>query len=286
MELKAYFPEVKRSYFPIFDSDWISIQDGEEYLHFPISSLTKRELILLEVLAHKNSPAEKHRSAWHAYLVDGKGDVPEELSAYQFIYFNHQEQLSQEFNDVLSSIIGTVIGTVIDHIAISQTRTAFLIDNQTKTDNFATLIDILPTLENDFGQAFRVFIGNEWPKDSLAPISAYFKEENNLFSSYLADKRSHQVVSFPELMLWSLIAVIPLKTVEAHFNHCLIQNKDMSDMVVAMWHSQGNLVQSAQKLYIHRNSLQYKLDKLKVQSGLNLKNLDDLAFAYLFIEKK
>ncbi|MFD3021264.1 helix-turn-helix domain-containing protein, partial [Streptococcus agalactiae] len=34
-------------------------------------------------------------------------------------------------------------------------------------------------------------------------------------------------------------------------------------------------------LFIHRNSLQYKLDKFTQSSGLNLKILDDLAYAYL-----
>ncbi|MEW6856032.1 helix-turn-helix domain-containing protein [Streptococcus iniae] len=43
------------------------------------------------------------------------------------------------------------------------------------------------------------------------------------------------------------------------------------------------MVQTAQRLFIHRNSLQYKLDKLLAQSGLNLKNLDDLAFVHLFL---
>ncbi|MDV6872815.1 PucR family transcriptional regulator, partial [Pseudomonas aeruginosa] len=47
----------------------------------------------------------------------------------------------------------------------------------------------------------------------------------------------------------------------------------------------GNLVQTAQRLYIHRNSLQYKLDKFAQQSGLHLKQLDDLAFAHLFLLK-
>ncbi|MDY5974851.1 helix-turn-helix domain-containing protein, partial [Streptococcus hyovaginalis] len=35
--------------------------------------------------------------------------------------------------------------------------------------------------------------------------------------------------------------------------------------------------------FIHRNSLQYRLDKFYQATGLNLKVLDDLALAYLII---
>lgn len=61
--------------------------------------------------------------------------------------------------------------------------------------------------------------------------------------------------------------------------------KETRELVEALWDSHGNLVQTAQSLYIHRNSLQYKLDKVYRQTGLQLKQLDDLAFAYLFLQK-
>lgn len=281
MDLKKYFPEIEKGQFPKSDSEWISIQDGEDYLHFPKHSLSDREKILLEELGVETSQAEKSKSAWHNYLVDGKGHIPEELTAFQFIYIEHAESLEQELIEILSSILGDVKG----QIAISQKRTAFMMSADSNQDYFIILTDILPTLESDFGQAFRVFIGNQWSQDNSVSLPSYFEEENVLFSSYLHKKGDKQVVQFSELMLWSLLSNNFPKAIENYFNHCLIQNKDMSDMVVAMWQSQGNLVQSAQKLYIHRNSLQYKLDKLKVQSGLNLKKLDDLAFAYLYLEK-
>ena len=36
----------------------------------------------------------------------------------------------------------------------------------------------------------------------------------------------------------------------------------------------------AQQLYLHRNSLQYKIDKWEELTGLQLKNLTDLALCY------
>ena len=70
--------------------------------------------------------------------------------------------------------------------------------------------------------------------------------------------------------------------------HKILQSIDDSKdihrvIIVAMWQEQGNLAKTAQSLYIHRNSLQYKLEKFRLLSGLNLKNLDSLAFCYLLI---
>ncbi|MEE1325633.1 MAG: helix-turn-helix domain-containing protein, partial [Streptococcus sp.] len=60
-------------------------------------------------------------------------------------------------------------------------------------------------------------------------------------------------------------------------------SKDIRPIIMTMWQEQGNLAKTAQNLYIHRNSLHYKIEKFRLLSGLNLKNLNDLAFSYLLI---
>ena len=40
------------------------------------------------------------------------------------------------------------------------------------------------------------------------------------------------------------------------------------------------ITKAAQQLYLHRNSLQYKIDKWEELTGLQLKNLTDLALCY------
>ena len=40
---------------------------------------------------------------------------------------------------------------------------------------------------------------------------------------------------------------------------------------------------AAKKLYVHRNTLQYQVEKFEKSSGLNLKNMDDLVLCYLVV---
>ena len=61
----------------------------------------------------------------------------------------------------------------------------------------------------------------------------------------------------------------------------LIESQDqLQDIIVALWDNGAVVTKAAQQLYLHRNSLQYKIDKWEELTGLQLKNLTDLALCY------
>ncbi|TYL20027.1 PucR family transcriptional regulator, partial [Streptococcus pyogenes] len=49
MELKDYFPEMQVGPHPLGDKEWVSIKEGDQYVHFPKSCLSEKERLLLEV---------------------------------------------------------------------------------------------------------------------------------------------------------------------------------------------------------------------------------------------
>ena len=53
-----------------------------------------------------------------------------------------------------------------------------------------------------------------------------------------------------------------------------------------LFEHQGNLSQAADELYIHRNTLTYRLSKYTKETGLNLQHLTDLIVSYLALEHK
>ncbi|MGT2933557.1 helix-turn-helix domain-containing protein [Streptococcus catagoni] len=282
MELENYFPEMQASPFPMSDEEWITVEKDETCLHFPKDKLSQRELALLDLIAVDTNHHRKLSSIWYSYLVDKKGPSPEGLESCQFIYINHQSPLAADFIQILSS----VLPHVVELVPLSQKRTVILTDISLQKDSFSILQGLLPTLESDFGMPLAFFVGNEWQNLPLSTLRECFEEENTLFSAYFVQKGKNKMMRFSELMLWSLLNNLSLPAISMQFNHYMLQNPDLTDVITSMWNSHGNLVQAAQKLYIHRNSLQYKLDKLRAQTGLNLKNLDDLAFAYLFLLKQ
>ena len=46
---------------------------------------------------------------------------------------------------------------------------------------------------------------------------------------------------------------------------------------------EGNISSTAKELFMHRNTLQYRIDKFYDQTNLSLKNMDDLVLAYLLV---
>ncbi|KZU57781.1 helix-turn-helix domain-containing protein [Lactiplantibacillus plantarum] len=58
-------------------------------------------------------------------------------------------------------------------------------------------------------------------------------------------------------------------------------DSDNKQLIRALYHTQGNVRQAASKLFLHRNTLLYRIEKFERCNGLNLKNMDDLVYCYL-----
>ncbi|MGT2888332.1 helix-turn-helix domain-containing protein [Streptococcus didelphis] len=281
MTLKDLFPDMQVGSFPLPDQDWISIEEEGHYLHFPKDSLSEREQLLLALGRGQQVSLGQLRSPWYHYLLEHEGQPPESFENCQLIYLNHHLPLSLELIDLLRGMIGQVEAV----LPISQTRTALLCPQESSSDLLQLLGDLLPTIESDFGLALTIFMGNSWHKVAASSLRDCFEEENRLLTAYLSQKSAGHLLTFSEVILWGLLTGQSLPSVMAYFNQRIKESSEVAELVKAMWQSHANLVQTAQKLFIHRNSLQYKLDKLSHQTGLNLKHLDDLAFAYLLTQK-
>lgn len=282
MNVNELFPEMIEGQVPDHLGEWISIEKSETLLNFPLGSLSQREKALLELFINQGDTDIQSSSSWQQFLCHQKGSMPENSGDLQAVFIRHHEALPDE----LLVLIKELLPNTLDLFQLEEKMSVMILNLNLKEDYVARLTDIVPTLESDFGLSLSVFIGNAWYKMSTSQFRDCFSEERELFSAYIRHNASKKFVSFSEAMLWALVKNLSLPTI---FNYChqqLVQHSEFSDIVIKMWESQGNLVQTAQKLYIHRNSLQYKLDKILHTTGLNLKNLDDLTFAYLYLISK
>ena len=85
------------------------------------------------------------------------------------------------------------------------------------------------------------------------------------------------------MLLLAYAHQLDLPAIKHKMLQAIDDSKDIRPIIMTMWQEQGNLSKTEQNLYIHRNSLHYKIEKFRLFSGLNLKNLNDLAFSYLLI---
>ena len=279
MNLRDLFPEAVVNQMEEMAQGWLSQPLEDQFIHFPLETLSQREQALLNLQESQPALQSSDQDVWHQFLVQKKGGLPTKLERVQLLYLEHGIPLSSDLLDLFYGLLPHLTALVELHA----TRTVLVLDQTIPFEVEALIQDILPAVESDFGTKLTIFFGNSWTKLQAEELRQVFDSEYQLFSDFVPLKGSEQTISFAKMALWARSGQRNLGAIPEKIRHYIDESKDMADIIEAMWASQTNLVQTAQKLFMHRNSLQYKLDKFHSLSGLNLKNLDDLAFCHLLI---
>ena len=279
MNLRELFPEAVVNQETGQGPEWLTLPLDGQFIHFPLETLSQREQALLNLQESQPALQSSDQDVWHQFLVQKKGGLPTKLERVQLLYLEHGIPLSSDLLDLFYGLLPHLTALVELHA----TRTVLVLDQTIPFEVEALIQDILPAVESDFGTKLTIFFGNSWTKLQAEELRQVFDSEYQLFSDFVPLKGSEQTISFAKMALWARSGQRNLGAIPEKIRHYIDESKDMVDIIEAMWASQTNLVQTAQKLFMHRNSLQYKLDKFHSLSGLNLKNLDDLAFCHLLI---
>lgn len=276
MNWQDYFSSAQKSQQPSLEAGVQNIPLETGWLQVPKADLTERELFLLDLLS-QNLPSENQASdPWLNFLMGKDSQIPESYQSYQFLYLEHSQAFTEDLLNLLDQLLLGRVAT----LSLGQHRTALLLTQEQDNDVTSLLQELLVTIESDFGLSLSLFLGNSWTRLDSASLRQLFQAENALFSDYLQGHSSEKMQSFAKILLWALSNGLEVGVFKETLNYYLTLQNDVPDIVAALWESHGNQVQAAQKLYLHRNSLQYKLDKFQTLSGLNLKKLDDLALCY------
>ena len=279
MNLRDLFPEAVVNQETGQGPEWLTLPLDGQFIHFPLETLSQREQALLNLQESQPALQSSVQDVWHQFLVQKKGGLPTKLEGVQLLYLEHGFPLSSDLLDLFYGLLPHLTALVELHA----TRTLLVLDQTIPFEVEALIQDILPAVESDFGTKLTIFFGNSWTKLQAEELRQVFDSEYQLFSDFVPLKGSEQTISFAKMALWARSGQLNLGVIPEKIRHYIDESKDMVDIIEAMWTSQTNLVQTAQKLFMHRNSLQYKLDKFHSLSGLNLKNLDDLAFCHLLM---
>ena len=136
-------------------------------------------------------------------------------------------------------------------------------------------------------------------KNFIIGIGEVFKKLDKLYSSYQGAKRALEVgdtVYAQEQKVFYLnrlgydyfLPLIPEEAVDYYlhnlFNNNLVHlfsESELGDIIEALVNNDLNISQTAQELYMHRNTLLYKLERVEEKTGINPKEAQGL-FMLLF----
>ncbi|HEM4568623.1 TPA: helix-turn-helix domain-containing protein [Streptococcus suis] len=272
-ELVSWFPQAKLS--QVEGECSLQLGDGS-YLDLSDADLTDREGYLLSLLSHPRKQVQS--SPWQSYLHD-QGRLPQTVEAIQFIHIHLWSQKEAQL-DAWQAMMTDLLPSQLAQVQLTPQDYLIVLEQGTWMDNQTVLQDTLSALEFDFGLRLTLLVGQVWPKQVADHWPRLYQAEAQLFAHWRARYQQSAVLSFSQLFLWGQgRAGLELSLIKASMLE-LINQQDMQAIILALWAEGAVVTKAAQVLYIHRNTLQYRLEKWQDLTGLQLKDLTDLSFCY------
>ncbi|HFI0029208.1 TPA: helix-turn-helix domain-containing protein [Streptococcus suis] len=272
-EVEGWFPQAKLSQEAGENS--LALGDGR-YLNLADADLTDRERYLLSLLSHPQE--QKPFSPWQSYL-QGQGTLPQAVEAIQFIHVHLWSQKEAQL-DAWQAMMTDLLPSQLAQVQLTPQDYLIVLEQGIWMDHQTVLQDTLSALEFDFGLRLTLFVGQVWPKHVADHWHRLYQAEAQLFAHWRVRYQQSAVLSFSQLFLWGQgRAGLELSLIKASMLE-LIDQQDMQAIILALWAEGAVVTKAAQVLYIHRNTLQYRLEKWQDMTGLQLKDLTDLSFCY------
>jgi len=273
-QLQLIYPQATVNPVPINGPHIVCIAlAAGKYLCIDTTELGRRELSLLELLTQSKTP-QTADDVWSTYLTGDSAVAPhttaKQLQLLHFqVRFTDDSQHHVQWLDALADLFNGVI-----HRAFTTENDGYLLLSEpisplTQPD----LTGLLDLLDNDFYTSTHLLIGS-WHTDATTLPATYTFEEK----LFLQDHK--QAVSTVSGCLLPYLAQAHRSELDV-LNNDLLMDPDNQQLITALYQTQGNVRQAAAHLFLHRNTLLYRIDKFERCSGFNLKEMADLVYCYL-----
>lgn len=239
--------------------------------------LTERERFLLSLF--QEPTVAKVSTPWLDYLMGMREQMPLELSRLQFLHVRLWKMVERSTIQDWLDMMHQLLPHQVAFFQLSDHAYVFVLDQEQLLDVKEVLVDTIEAMEFDFSLRMTLFLGQIWAQDQ--DMSRLFQAELDLFDKWQSYYQSSTVLSFSQLFLWGQTQASKDFSYLAETLRAMIDTQEqLNEIIMALWQEGAVLTKAAQRLYIHRNTLQYRLDKWHEISGLQLKELTDLSLCY------
>ncbi|HFU3714760.1 TPA: helix-turn-helix domain-containing protein [Streptococcus suis] len=279
-KLKQYFPTASLADSPQKREGMASLSLGERFfLNLELNSLTDRERYLLELLQENQDNIP--RAPWQDFF-DGQGPMPTSVGQLQVLQIKLWSNPSEEVVQAWLEFMETLLPNLVSHYASASDYFVFIMDQRPFIDYQEILRDTIGVMEYDFGIKMTAFLGQIWPGQVQEWWPDAIRAEMDLFRSWMQKNLSASFLTFSQLFFLDEAKDKAVMRILSD----MIAKHEMEDVIRALWDNGAVLTKAAQSLFVHRNTLLYRLDKWFELTGLQLRELTDLALLYYIVESQ
>ncbi|MGG3471178.1 helix-turn-helix domain-containing protein [Neobacillus pocheonensis] len=251
-------------------------KNENEWIGIPKSEIGEKELTLLKTLYEfvEYQPASYSviEKIWSEFLFSN--GTPPSYHDESFIRFIHFCIDGDEDNqlDMESALKGFFSDKVI---IIWESRNKGVVIEEKKQISLSEdeLISMAETLESDFYVKISFFIGKLNPFSYL--LRSAYLQEKEYFSFALANLDTQAILTFervfPAYLVRHMSAELTQK-INQEILEVFTSDYEMFSTIKVFLENNLNASMTAKKLYIHRNTLQYRIDKFTEKTGIGLKD--------------
>lgn len=280
-ELLDWFPQAQIVDQPIDKEGFLTLPvSSQQWILLEEAGLSEREKQLVALLTQQEQTISQN--PWYGYLIEGKGQAPLSFKKLQVVYC-HLSYYQQENLASWLDMMQTLFPNCQTVLQVGVQDYVFVLQQDKYSAVRSILSDTIEAVEYDFGLRLSIMLGQVWSQTGYQPLSDLIQAERDLFKTWW--RQGHQGVhTFSQLYLWSIgEGSVSLKVIKEYLHQMILEQDQIQEIILSLWENSAVLTKTAQQLYLHRNSLQYKIDKWEELTGLQLKELTDLTLCYQLI---
>lgn len=258
------------------------ISDEKDQLYIASDDLNKEEIQLLNLLKNKNQLTINESRILEDLLLKGKIDNLLGMENAQIVFLN-VNHLEDERYPLWKSTLLDSIHQIKELGYMSEDLIILLLDgDSTNKELVKRLKEVIQSLDQDFNLLTQGMIGQ---RIQLTPqITEVFQYESNLFQSFIKEERVEGILSISDMLMNQQGLLLKKEgPVLPTLYNVLANNSELRELIKSLFNNQGNLSKTAEELFIHRNTLSYRMNKFNDKTAFDLNYFPDLILCYLLI---
>ncbi|GIN73837.1 hypothetical protein J14TS2_43120 [Bacillus sp. J14TS2] len=287
-KLLHLYPDAITSLKPTTDSQhiWLKDERTDSYIGIPHAQLTKEEITLLATLFPLGPRQELVRTPmaekWYQFLIHN-GKIPDSKAKnIRFIHFTipnmHDDFQYKEWEEATKSLFSNEI----IFVPISHHHGVIIEDHPKFSITEEDLSSAIEALESDFFIKIHFYLGFFQPIHQQ--LKHLFELEQRLLAVSLSDQPEERIMTREKVIPNYSYLNLPeheRPILFADVHQILSDDTDLTKTIKTYIENQANATSTAKQLFMHRNSLQYRIDKFIEKTGIDIKTFHGAFFTYL-----